>query len=139
MTIRRRLAPLAATTALAISGLTALTPAAHAAPAGAEGVDSHVYTPDRCGEARWISSGDKFGVRDDCADGYRAVAYVYWSGSDGTPYSAEVQDANGAGSTWEYNNNHNMPEGAVIELWVCLRNGANGADFRCNFDTSGVA
>ncbi|MFD8725718.1 hypothetical protein ACFV2H_49230 [Streptomyces sp. NPDC059629] len=139
MKIRKRIAAIAATTALTISGLAALSPAAHAVPAVANGQDSYVYTTDGCGEARWINVGDKFGVRDLCADGYRAVAYVQWYGSDGTHYQAEVQDADGAGSTWVYNNDHNMPEGASIALWVCLRNGANGADFNCDVDVSGVA
>jgi hypothetical protein len=134
-----RLGVLAATASLTLGGLAIFTPTADADPISAAGVDTFTYTTDYNATAAFVSYGDKFGVRDDYADGYRAVGYLEWYGSDGTYYKASVQDANGTGGDFVWNNNHNLPEGAQVWLTACLRNGANGADFRCHTDSRGRA
>ncbi|MET8634011.1 hypothetical protein ABZX69_24315 [Streptomyces sp. NPDC004074] len=89
------------------------------------------------GRATFWSYGEHFDVQDDQADGYRAVGYLR---VNGTTY--RVDDANGASTPFDagwVRKDFEFAEGTPIELKVCLRDGADGADMFCSGWKSGTA
>jgi hypothetical protein len=78
--------------------------------------------------ANGASRDDFFTIRDLCADGYSAFAIVKVNGQT----KAEVRNSDGAGSKVYFDILDNLVGGQNLEIYACLKNGANGNAFYCD-------
>lgn len=115
---RRTVASIAFTIAATVFSVVGVTGPARAA------VTEFCSTPfAKAGYACFLSTGDKFKVSDNYADGLRSV--VLWVTDYGR--SGECHNANGAESGWVWCN-YNFKEDRIVRFLVVARDGANGAD-----------
>lgn len=96
------------------------------------GTNATAYTTDATpgGKGVFENDGEHLKACDIQNDGYRAVAYLYWI-AGGDAHLAWRHDADGANGNC-LDNNLSIGEGVYVEVQVCLRNGANGADVWCS-------
>ncbi|MFC4852944.1 hypothetical protein [Actinophytocola glycyrrhizae] len=96
------------------------------------GSNETAYTTDANPGGRGVFEhyGEHLKACDIQGDGNRAVAYLYWV-EGGYEHLAWQHDADGANGNCK-DNNLSIGEGVYVELQVCLRDGANGADKWCS-------
>lgn len=106
---------------------------------GALGTSVTAYTTDvnPGGKGVFEDYGEHLKACDVGSDGYRAVAYLYWI-EGGYEHLAWRHDADGANGNC-LDNNLEIGEGVYVQLQVCLRDGANGADVFCSAWRGGYA
>lgn len=86
------------------------------------------------GSAWWWSSGDILRACDIQSDGLRAVARIKYDGV----VQGSVQDLYSDGDCTD-DSGINLPEGKVLYIQACLKDGANGALQFCSSWQKGVA
>lgn len=111
-------------------------------PAGGpviNGTNATAYTTDANPGGRGVFEhyGEHLKACDIQGDGYRAVAYLYWV-EGGYENLAWIHDADGANGNCK-DNNLSIGEGVGVQLQVCLRDGASGADRWCSTWRSATA
>lgn len=134
--ISRRAATLSAVAAFSLATWAQPSFAAPSdSPIGTYGVNASAYTSDSSpgGQGIFEHDGEVLRACDLESDGLRAVAYLRVGIA-----TTSVHDSDGANGQCAYTN-LSIAENTTVELRVCLRNGASGADQSCSTWRQGSA